>query len=74
MISDYFEWHDEAVAEALFFLSDESRLLTFQKLEALRSRLANVNRTGRHSGNFTFAGVRYRVVEPFNPQCHNHND
>ena len=40
IMSDYFEWEDEAVAEALFFLSDESAPLTQAEVEEARSRLA----------------------------------
>jgi hypothetical protein len=40
IMSDDFEWEDEAVAEALFFLSDESAPLTLAEVEAARSRLA----------------------------------
>lgn len=39
IMSDNFEWEDEAVAEALFFLSDESALLTLAEVEEARSRL-----------------------------------
>lgn len=40
IFSDDFEWEDEAVAEALFFLSDESAPLTITEVEEARSRLA----------------------------------
>ncbi|WP_338504706.1 hypothetical protein V6R86_11640 [Sphingomonas kaistensis] len=40
IMSDDFEWDDEAVAETLFFLSDESRPLTHIDVEGARSRLA----------------------------------
>jgi hypothetical protein len=40
IMSDDFEWQDDAVAEALFFLSDESAAPTLAEVEAARSRLA----------------------------------
>jgi hypothetical protein len=40
IMSDDFDWEDEAVAEALFFLSDESAPLTLEQVEEARSRLA----------------------------------
>lgn len=40
IFSDNFAWEDEAVAEALFFLSDESAPLTLRQVEEARSRLA----------------------------------
>lgn len=40
IMSDDYEWEDDAVSEALFFLSDESALLTVAEIEAARSRLA----------------------------------
>lgn len=40
IMSDNFEWEDDAVAEALFFLSDESAPLTLAEVEEARSRLA----------------------------------
>ena len=42
-MSDDFEWEDDAVAEALFFLSDESATLTRAKVEKARSRLATAS-------------------------------
>ena len=38
IMSDNFEWEDEAVAEALFFLSDESAPITLAEVEEARSR------------------------------------
>ena len=43
IMSDDFEWEHEAVAEALFFLSDESAPLTLAGIEEARSRLATVS-------------------------------
>jgi hypothetical protein len=40
IMSDNFEWEDDAVAEALFFLSDESGPLTLAEIEEARRRLA----------------------------------
>lgn len=40
IMSDDFEWDDEAIAEPLFFLSDQSRPLTHTDVEDARSRLA----------------------------------
>jgi hypothetical protein len=40
IFSDDFDWEDEAVADAVFFLSDESGPLTLQEVEAAQSRLA----------------------------------
>ena len=40
IFSDDFHWEDEAVADALFFLSDESGPLTLVEIEEARSRLA----------------------------------
>ena len=40
ILSDDFEWKDEAVAEALFFLSDESAPLMLDEVKAARNRLA----------------------------------
>lgn len=40
IMSDDFGWDDDTVAEALFFLSDESAPLTLAEIEATRSRLA----------------------------------
>jgi hypothetical protein len=40
IMSDNFEWEDDAVAEALFFLSDESAPLTLAQVAEARSRLA----------------------------------
>jgi hypothetical protein len=41
VMSDNYEWEDDAVAEALFFLSDESAPLTLAAVEAARSRFAS---------------------------------
>jgi hypothetical protein len=41
IMSDDFEWGDEAVAEGLLFLSDESAPLTLAEIEEARSRLAS---------------------------------
>jgi hypothetical protein len=41
IMSDDFEWEDEAVAEALLFLSDESAPLTLAEIEEARSSLAS---------------------------------
>jgi hypothetical protein len=41
IMSDDFEWDDDAVAEALFFLSDESAPLTLDQVEQARQRLAS---------------------------------
>ena len=40
IMSDNFEWEDNGVAEALFFLSDESAPLSLAAVEEARSRLA----------------------------------
>ncbi|TIW47812.1 MAG: hypothetical protein E5V71_03080 [Mesorhizobium sp.] len=40
IMSDDFHWDDEAVAEALFFLSDESAPQTLAEIEAARSRFS----------------------------------
>lgn len=40
IMSDDFKWDDEAVAEALFFLSDESLRLTPAEVEEARSRFS----------------------------------
>lgn len=39
IMSDGFRWEDDAVAEALFFLSDESGSLTLSEVEDAQSRL-----------------------------------
>lgn len=41
IMSDDFEWEDDAVAEALFFLSDESRPLTLQDVQGAQSRFTS---------------------------------
>lgn len=41
IMSGDFEWEDNAVAEALFFLSDESAPLTLAEVNEARSRLAS---------------------------------
>jgi hypothetical protein len=41
IMSDDFEWKDDAVAEALFFLSDESAPLTLEEVEQARHRVAS---------------------------------
>jgi hypothetical protein len=43
IMSDNFEWENDAVAEALFFLSDESAPLTLNQVEEARSRLAKAS-------------------------------
>ena len=43
IMSDDFEWEDEAVADALFFLSDESAPLTLAEVEKARSHLATAS-------------------------------
>ena len=43
IMSDAFEWQDPAVAEALFFLSDESASVTLAEIDEARSRLANAS-------------------------------
>jgi hypothetical protein len=43
IMSDDFEWDDEAVADALFRLSDESAPLTLAEVEAARSRIATAS-------------------------------
>ncbi len=40
IMSDAFEWDDGAVAEALFFLSDESRPLTLADIREAQARLS----------------------------------
>ncbi len=40
IMSDDFHWNDETVAEALFFLSDESAPRTLAEIEAARSRFS----------------------------------
>ncbi len=40
IMSDDFEWEDGAVAEALFFLSDESRPLTLADIQEAQTRLS----------------------------------
>jgi hypothetical protein len=40
IMSENFEWEDDAVAEILFFLSDESAPLRLSNFEEARSRLA----------------------------------
>lgn len=40
IMSDDFEWEDDAVAEALFSLSDESAPMTLVRVEEARSRFA----------------------------------
>lgn len=43
IMSDNFEWENDAVSEALFFLSDESAPLTLAQVEEARSRLATAS-------------------------------
>ena len=43
IMSDDFEWEDDAVANTLFFLSDESRPLTLAEIEEARSDLASAS-------------------------------
>ena len=43
IMSDNFEWEDDAVAEALFFLSDESAPLTLSEVEEARNRFATAS-------------------------------
>lgn len=43
IMSDNFEWENDAVAEALFFLSDESAPLTLARVEEARNRLATAS-------------------------------
>jgi hypothetical protein len=41
IMSDDFSWEDDVVAEALFFLSDESAPLTLAEVEQARQRLTS---------------------------------
>ena len=43
IMSDDFEWEDDAVADALFFLSDESAPLTLDEVEEAGRRLASAS-------------------------------
>ena len=43
IMSDNFEWENDAVAEALFFLSDKSAPLTLAQVEEARNRLATAS-------------------------------
>lgn len=43
IMSDDFEWEDDAVADALFFLSDESAPLTLSGVGETRGRLATAS-------------------------------
>ena len=43
IMSDDFEWEDQAVSEALFFLSDESEPLTLAEVDGARRRLATAS-------------------------------
>ncbi len=40
IMSDDFEWEDEAIAEALFSLSDESRPLTLRDIQEAQARFS----------------------------------